>query len=81
VAYRLELPACSSLHPLFYVSQLKVVSEGTVVSTSLPGDLPDMQFPEAVLQRRVVSKGLRSVVQVLVKWSSSPTELATWEDL
>jgi hypothetical protein len=28
-----------------------------------------------------VSKGLRSVVQVLVKWSSSPAELATWEDL
>jgi hypothetical protein len=69
VAYRLELPP-SSLHLVFHVSQLKkVVSEGTVVSTSLPGDLPDLQFPEAVLKRRVVSKGLRSVVQVLVKWS------------
>jgi hypothetical protein len=81
VAYRVELPP-PSLHLVFHVSQLKkVVSEGTVVSTSLPGDLPDLQFPEAVLKRRVVSKGLRSVVQVLVKWSSSPAELATWEDL
>jgi hypothetical protein len=29
----------------------------------------------------VVNQGNRSVVQVLVKWSSSPVSLATWEDL
>jgi hypothetical protein len=29
----------------------------------------------------VVNQGNRSVVQVLVKWSSSPASLATWEDL
>jgi hypothetical protein len=82
VAYRLELPSSSSLHPFFHVSLLKkVVSSNAVVSAVLPGDFPELQVPEKVLQRRVVSKRLCSVVQVLVQWSATPAELATWEDL
>jgi hypothetical protein len=34
-----------------------------------------------VLQHRVVSKGLCSVVQVFVQWSSILAKLLTWEDM
>jgi hypothetical protein len=39
------------------------------------------QVPEMILNRRLVTRGIRSIHQVLVKWSSSPDSLATWEDL
>jgi hypothetical protein len=37
--------------------------------------------PVAILQRRMVSRGVRAVQQGLVQWSSLPQSLATWEDL
>jgi hypothetical protein len=81
VAYRLDLPASSSIHPVFHVSQLKkAVGASVQVSQTLPLDLPQLQVPVKVLDRRLVTKEVRSVHQVLVKWSSSPESLATWED-
>jgi hypothetical protein len=72
----------SSLHPVFHVSQLKrFVSSNRPVSSSLPDALPEFQVPERILQCRIVSRGIHSVVQVMVQWSASPASLATWEDL
>ena len=33
------------------------------------------------MSKRLVSKGVRPVQQVLIKWSSWPESMATWEDL
>jgi hypothetical protein len=82
VVYKLDLPSSSIVHPAFHVSQLKkVIGKGVQVSASLPSELSQFQYPELVLQHRIVQRGVKQVVQVLVKWSSSPEALATWEDL
>lgn len=84
VAYKLELPGDAQVHPVFHVSQLKpflpcyspVFSElPTVVDLSQGGI-----EPEQILDRRMVRKGNRAIVQVLVKWTGVPEEAATWDD-
>ena len=49
-----------------------VVGAGHSASPSLPDDNIQWSIPERVLQRRLLQKGLRSVSQVLVKWSLLP---------
>jgi hypothetical protein len=81
VAYRLELPNSSRIHPVVHVSQLKLAKgfSGSATS-SLPDELPEFSIPLRILQTRGFAKGKRFVKQVLVQWSNLPTELATWED-
>jgi hypothetical protein len=81
VAYKLELPSQSMIHPVFHVSQLKkAVGTSVQVSPSLSDDMFDTLVPKKVLSRRLVTRGLRTAQQVLVKWSASLAALATWED-
>jgi hypothetical protein len=77
VAYKLELPASSRIHPVFHVSQLKKAVVPSVPIAQLPQSLLGFQVPERVLQRRLNADGLS---QILVQWSGMPTSLATWED-
>lgn len=54
-----------------------------MVQTKLPlvGDEGEMRIlPEKVLERRMIKKNNRPVIQVLIKWMSTAPEDATWED-
>jgi hypothetical protein len=81
VAYKLDLPPHSAVHPVFHVSQLKkTVGATNQVTPALPSDFALRLTPEQVLQTRVVRRGHHSVQQVLIKWNNLPSTLATWED-
>jgi len=80
VAYKLQLPSFSSIHPVFHVSQLKLSPGNQQVSPTLPSDLQAFQVPVRVLQR-LWSAGDRAGEQGLIQWSHSSPELATWEPL
>jgi hypothetical protein len=80
VAYKLDLPAESAIHPVFHVSQLKQAPGKQLVSSTLPANTALFQIPERILQRRM-TQGDRPSLQGLIKWSGMPEALATWEDL
>jgi hypothetical protein len=81
VAYKLELPSSSAIHPVFHVLLLRPApSSKYQVSTKLPESDFGLQVPEEVLQRRLQHRHDGSVAQVLVMWSGLDRELATWED-
>ena len=82
VAYRLQLPAHSKVHPVFHVSQLrKHVGNSTVQSTfPLMNDEGEIAaIPVAILDRRLKQVGHKVVVYLLVQWSTGTREDATWE--
>jgi hypothetical protein len=81
VAYKLNLPEGSSVHLMFHVSQLKkAIGAGIQVVPQLPYQFSKYQAPVRIIQRRLVERGVSTVLQVLVKWSDSPDSMATWED-
>ena len=78
VAYTLQLPASSAVHPTFHVSQLKkAVLPGTDVSSLFPSDIELPRVPLAILQRRLPPEGASYEEQVLVQWSGWPKSMAT----
>lgn len=81
VAYKLQLPATSHIHPIFHVSQLKQAVPPQQEVASLPAHLEGLQIPEKILQKHIVSNNLSPVTQGLIKWSGLDISLATWEDL
>jgi hypothetical protein len=80
VAYKLQLPEGSLIHPVFHVSQGKEAKGGKHQVSTLPPVVHEFQVPEQVLDRKLVPRGRRTIQQVLIKWSSLPESLATWED-
>lgn len=78
VAYKLDLPAGCTIHPMFHVSQLKKVhGAGQQIIHDLPADIDSLQIPVAVLLKRMVSRGFRSVAQSVIHWFGRSKELAT----
>lgn len=51
------------------------------VLPSLPLPEANLQVPEKILHQRVISRGVKKILQALIKWTNSSEELATWEDL
>ncbi|MCI31328.1 hypothetical protein A2U01_0052540, partial [Trifolium medium] len=85
VAYKLQLPPESRIHPVFHISALKPF-RGTEIPP--PCDLPVDSFnnqpleqPAAVLAHRTVLIQSLPRTQILVQWKGAPADEASWEDL
>ena len=84
MAYKLELPAASWVHPVFHVSCLKkVIDDKLLVQTILP-ELDEkgkiILESEAVTKTRNRQLWNRSILEYLIKWKNLPIEDSTWED-
>lgn len=84
VAYKLQLPPSSQIHPVVHVSQLKkFVPPSTEVYATLPVySLTDSRelYPTAVKAYRFVHQGAKIILQGRILWTSTPP-LLTWENL
>ena len=82
VAYRLDLPSHSKIHPVLHVSLLKeykgLIPPATVVCEDNfpPHALPK---PHAIIAERTITTPEGDQYQVLVEWDGKPREEATWE--
>lgn len=83
VAYRLQLPTEAKIHNVFHISQLKKKigdQQSTAKWPNFLSTLPEKQkIPVAILDRQLVKRFNRAGVKVLVQWSDSIPEEATWE--
>ncbi|KZV25320.1 peroxidase 64 [Dorcoceras hygrometricum] len=84
VAYKLQLPAGSRIHPVFHASQLKQARGNLTHPLDLPKgleqDLSVNYEPAKVLAQRHKKRAGFLVPQVLVQWKGRSLEEATWED-
>lgn len=82
VAYKLNLPVRSKIHPIFHVSQLKKHIGKAYHSPALPLVGTDRAINKEllrILDRRMVKKGNLAVTEVLVEWINTFPEDPTWE--
>ncbi|XP_071923247.1 uncharacterized protein [Coffea arabica] len=83
VAYKLELPEGSTIHPVFHVSLLKPSTKGVSPTQDLPLTTEDGQVKiaqESILATREVVRKRQMVLQVLVKWLNLTPDDSTWKD-
>ena len=84
VAYKLQLPEGSRIHPVFHVSCLKKqLGDNVIPQMALPLVTEDglaQEIPAAILSRRMYKKGNAAGVQLLVQWNGKEAADATWED-
>jgi hypothetical protein len=81
VAYKLDLPATSRVHPVFHVSLLKPChGSPTTQITPIadPSSYPPLDpFPLQIRSRRLTNAGIE---EFLVEWKDLPLSEATWMD-
>lgn len=84
VAYRLDLPESSRIHPVFHVSLLKkCVGKNIVLESAVPKIDDEGRFliaPLSLLDNRHIHRRGVEVFQLLVQWEKSRINSATWED-
>ncbi|GMI89777.1 hypothetical protein HRI_002647000 [Hibiscus trionum] len=84
VAYKLQLPRDSRVHPIFHVSQLKKHIGSADYSSELHVINPDGEIskePLRIVDMRIGKRGGRAIIEVLVEWTNAFPEDATWESL
>jgi hypothetical protein len=81
VAYEIDLPQNSKVHPVFHVSQLrKVLKPGTPVATNLPVITDQVHVPVKILASRWRQTPTGRREQVQVQWPPDCALDITWED-
>jgi hypothetical protein len=81
VAYEVDLPQESKVHPVFHVSQLrKVMKPGMPTSRLLPISTDVLPAPVKILARRWHQTPVGRREQVQVQWHHSSDQDVTWED-
>ena len=84
VAYKLDLPSHSKIHPVIHVSQLKKhIPPRTEVSKDLTNAIindTEVALPIAVLEHKLVKQAGAVHPRIRVQWSGMSSALATWED-
>ncbi|MCO5595201.1 hypothetical protein L7F22_049240 [Adiantum nelumboides] len=87
MAYKLELPANSRVHPVFHVSRLRqrLLRENNIIGQEVLFDFIEPPNLPHELERILDAHDLRTRHhvwhQVLVKWKDRPEEGATWENV
>ena len=84
MAYKLELPASSRVHPVFHVSCLKkVISDKLPIQTILPeldGEGKNILETEDITEIRTRLLQNQSIPEYLIKWKNLLAEDSTWKD-
>ena len=85
VAYKLEFPPSSHIHPVFHVSCLKKVIGTNIRAQTI---LPEMDMegsiilePEAILNKCTYQLLSQSIIEVLIQWHDMQPKDTTWEPL
>jgi hypothetical protein len=85
VAYKLQLPEGSQIHPVIHVSQLKeAIPPEVVVSPDAELNYintDSVSIPMQVLQKRLHQVGNKMVPFARVQWDRLPPSWTTWEKL
>jgi len=84
MAYKLDLPASSRVHPVFHVSCLnKVTGDKIPVQTIFPELDEEGKIifePESITDTRIRQLRNGSIPEFLIKWKKLHIEYSTWED-
>jgi hypothetical protein len=84
MAYKLELPASSRVHPVFHVSCLKKVIGDKIPVQTILSELDEegkiILEPEAIIDTRIRQLRNKSISEYLIKWRKLLAEDSTWED-
>jgi hypothetical protein len=86
VAYKLDLPAESRIHPVFHVSCLKkkLGQHSTPLPTLPPIDANGelRSEPEAIMDKRMIKHRGRALTKALIQWKGASVDQEyTWENL
>lgn len=84
MAYKLQLPEESKIHPVSHVSQLKLALGSIIVNSTVPpqlsANLAMEVAPEKLPSIRSNAPTSTNPTEVLIKWEHLPPYNATWED-